>query len=119
MLLKILHKESLAPTRKDPTGSYHGRGRAPTTLRCWMGESFNTHGTRSTYENTISRDNMKSNDASQFPSLFSFTTVTSFIDNFLLQYFIHLFKLRGAGTFLQTHGFFLRRIFRNIYVFST
>ena len=35
----------------------------------------------------VERYNMKNNDAPQFPSLFSFTTITSFaLDNFLLQY---------------------------------
>ena len=36
----------------------------------------------------------------------------------LLQYFMYLFKPKGAGTFLQTYGFFVfkRRIFRHNYV---
>ena len=67
-----------ALTGKDLTGSRHGRGRAPTTSRRWTDESFNTHGTRSTYKNTTSRDNVKINDVSQFPSLFNFTATTSF-----------------------------------------
>ena len=42
---------------KDYTGSRHGRGRAPTTLRRWMDGNFNTNGAWSTFGNTTSRDN--------------------------------------------------------------
>ena len=48
----------LGPNWKDPTGSHHGRGRAPTTSRRWTGKSFSTHGTQSTYENTTSRERL-------------------------------------------------------------
>ena len=77
MLLETLRKGSLALTGKDPTGSRHGKGRAPTTSRCWTDENFSTYGTQSTYGNTTSRDDMKNDDVPQFPSLFNFTT-TSF-----------------------------------------
>ena len=78
MLLETLRKGSLALTRKDLTGSCHGKGRAPTTSRRWTDKNFSTHGTRSTYGNTISRDDVKNDNVPQFPSLFNFTTTTSF-----------------------------------------
>ena len=38
------------------------------------------------------------------------------LKQFLLQYFMYLFKPKGVGTSLQTYVFFLRRIFRHNYV---
>ena len=61
-VLKTLRKESLALTGKDLTGSCHGRGRAPTTSRCWMDRNFSIHGTRSAFGNTTGRDNVKDDD---------------------------------------------------------
>ena len=77
MLLETFGKGSLALTGKDPTGSRHGRGTAPTTLRHWTDENFSTHGTQSTCGNTTSRDDVKNYGIPLFPSLFNFIT-TSF-----------------------------------------
>ena len=63
---------------KDLTGSRHCRGRARTTLRHWTDENFSIHGTRSTYGNTTSRDDVKNDDIPQFPNLFNFTATSSF-----------------------------------------
>ena len=87
MLLETLRKGSLALTRKDPTGSRHGRGRAPTTSRRWTVESFSTHGTRSTCVNTTSSDDVKNDDVRLFPNLFNFTTKSFLLRQILLQYF--------------------------------
>ena len=104
MLLKTLHKGSLDRTRKDPIGSHHGRGRAPTTSRHWTDKNFSTHGTRSTFENTTSRDDVKEDDVPLFPSLFNFTATSFLFRQVLLQYFYCLFKPNRASTFLQTRA---------------
>ena len=58
----LMLRKVMGATGKDPTGSRHGRGRAPTTSRCWMDRNFSTYGTRSTFGNTTGRDNVKDDD---------------------------------------------------------
>ena len=87
MLLKTIRKGSLDRTGKDLTRSRHGKGKVPTTSRRWTDESFSTHGIRSTFGNTTSRDYVKEDDVPIFPSLFNFTATSFLFRQVLLQYF--------------------------------
>ena len=115
MPLEILNKESSAPIGKDATGSYHGRGRGRTTSRQWTDKSGSTHGTRSIYGNTTSRDNMKDSDDPQFPSLFNF--ITSFPLIIFATIFCAFLSLKGQVLFLQMHFHFKEELFRHNRVF--
>ena len=52
-----------------------------------------------------------------FPVYLILLQLLVLLRQFLLQYFMYLFKPKGVGTFLQTHGFcFKRGTFKRNYV---
>ena len=122
MLLETLRKESLALTRKDLTGSCHGKGRAPPSRDVGRTKTSAPMKHKAPMEILPVEMIWRTTTFLNFPVYLILLLLLVLLRQILLQCFKCLFKPKGASTFLQMYvlifWFFkkIRRTFRLNYV---